>query len=466
MSESETPEPTPMRLPPTIRNFTGWLALTAFVLLLAVSAIFESAAQPKSKEVPFSAEMVALETAVNMREVGQQMGTPAASRDLRKQTDEMLVPLVSDLVDAKDTSTRAALIYAAARTEQGKTIKPEDIKPLVKSKVPADLLAAEVYTSTSLTLARAKVISDKLPREPSIYKIVRIHAFEKAGDKLARGRIADPAKAVSSALALVAVAAIMGASLLVWSMYSAYRSQGLVRPLGFPNFLQAMIDADRYALLAAMLLVGLIIAQVVVQLATRSKFDDWASGALTSLTVVATTLVVLRTRVIGQVITFRQLGLSRDRLRQMIFWGLGGFVAELPISLMLLGVGTKLFPFLPPPEHPATTALEKNHQFLPVVAILVYGVMVAPFVEEIIFRGLLFPALHRLSGSVVTAALGSGFVFAMIHPQGPIMWLALANVGVMSCVLFYHTRSLVPSLVMHAAHNLTLMVVTLLISKT
>ena len=451
-------------LPPSIRNFSGWIALATLVLLLAVSGVAVSRKGERPKAVAYDSEMTELETAVNMREVGRQFGTKNSSEDLNHKTDEMLVPLVSDLVDAKDKNSRAALIYAAARTEQGKKVSTTDIPALIKSKAPEDNLVGEVYTSSVMSLGRAKEISLALPKDPSIYNIVRIHAFERAGDKSARARFAEPQKAFKAAIAFMALATLMGASLLVWSMYSAYRNQGLIRPLGFPTVLQGAIDADRFALLAAILLVGVFVAQLVVEIVAKNHLQEWATGLLTSLAVVLSTVILIRLRVIGHVVTLLQIGIRKQPLRPLILWGLAGFIAELPVSMLLLEIGSKVFFFLPPPEHPATTVLEHNHNILPVISIFVYGVLVAPVVEEIIFRGLLFPALHRITGSVVTAALSSGMMFAMIHPQGPIMWLALANVGVMSSVLFYHTRSLVPSFVMHATHNLTLLVLTLLIS--
>ena len=63
------------------------------------------------------------------------------------------------------------------------------------------------------------------------------------------------------------------------------------------------------------------------------------------------------------------------------------------------------------------------------------------------------------------AALVSSFLFASIHPQGPVLWAALASVALFSCFLAQKTRSLVPSITMHLAHNTTLLALTLLVSR-
>ena len=85
------------------------------------------------------------------------------------------------------------------------------------------------------------------------------------------------------------------------------------------------------------------------------------------------------------------------------------------------------------------------------------------------FRGLLFPAISRVapnaSRRVLFGAIASSLLFASIHPQGIALWFALGTVGVASCILVQYSRSLVPSIVMHAAHNFTLLVVGIVVSR-
>jgi hypothetical protein len=88
-----------------------------------------------------------------------------------------------------------------------------------------------------------------------------------------------------------------------------------------------------------------------------------------------------------------------------------------------------------------------------------FGVTVAPFVEEIFFRGILYPVLARAGGVsfgiVITAA-----AFASVHlPQyglgiGPGIMIFL--VGLVLTIARARTKSIVPGFVIHVFYNGTL----------
>ncbi len=90
--------------------------------------------------------------------------------------------------------------------------------------------------------------------------------------------------------------------------------------------------------------------------------------------------------------------------------------------------------------------------------VAVFGVLVAPFVEESVFRGVCYPAVRRMFGGTrraawISAVIVSG-VFAAIH--GNIM--ALAPLFVLAMVLtwiFETTNSLAAVVVTHALFNLS-----------
>jgi hypothetical protein len=89
----------------------------------------------------------------------------------------------------------------------------------------------------------------------------------------------------------------------------------------------------------------------------------------------------------------------------------------------------------------------------------IFGVTVAPFFEEMFFRGFLYPALARPLG-VVSSVLITSVAFTLIHsPQLAHAWaplLLLFIVAVVLTVLRVRTDSVVPGFVLHAAYNLTL----------
>jgi membrane protease YdiL (CAAX protease family) len=86
--------------------------------------------------------------------------------------------------------------------------------------------------------------------------------------------------------------------------------------------------------------------------------------------------------------------------------------------------------------------------------VLVAIAVAAPIVEEIAFRGYLFPALTRWRGPWVGAVL-TGVLFAAAHAGVyPIKFLpALIAFGFGACLLFWVTGSLLPCIALHALNN-------------
>jgi membrane protease YdiL (CAAX protease family) len=80
--------------------------------------------------------------------------------------------------------------------------------------------------------------------------------------------------------------------------------------------------------------------------------------------------------------------------------------------------------------------------------------VVAPIVEEVTFRGYLFPALTRSRGpwiGAVTCALLFGAAHAAVYP--PAFLPAMAFFGFGQCLLFWFTGSLLPCIALHAINN-------------
>jgi len=151
------------------------------------------------------------------------------------------------------------------------------------------------------------------------------------------------------------------------------------------------------------------------------------------------------------------------RSRHLPFWRTVGWkpvsgALKYPIMGILLafgvGLATSLLPI--PKELPIEKYFADN---LGTWLLAIFGVTVAPLMEELFFRGFLYPALARPLGVnwsvVITAAL-----FALVHASqladawAPLLLLFL--VGSILTVARVRTNSVIPGLLIHSAYNFTL----------
>lgn len=94
-----------------------------------------------------------------------------------------------------------------------------------------------------------------------------------------------------------------------------------------------------------------------------------------------------------------------------------------------------------------------------IAVLFVEAVILAPAVEELLFRGVLFGALRRHAPFVV-AALLQALVFAALHVYSFSGLLTVAGAGVVFALLYERTGSLVPSVIAHSLANASALVGT------
>jgi membrane protease YdiL (CAAX protease family) len=386
-------------------------------------------------------------------------GSAVAAAPLEKAAAELRPKIAED--------PETALLYAIVQTEAHSAIKPAELMALRASKKPVHKAAFEIYSSTNLDPARAQALAKTLPAKKFEYRLVAAHALEKGkvpGAREALGK-SESAFVTTVVVALLVLAAFsLGIVLIV--AYFVLRSRGMAVPRGLALSDLTPSDADRVAMRAAQMLVAFLgVAFVAGRYIPRAALPEQISQVLTYLAIAATVFLLSKVPVDGKWISLRSLGIGRENLGQHILWGLGGVLANLPILAVVMGLSLPLTRFLPAPEHPATVELMEAASPLVVIQLILTACVFAPFIEETMFRGTLFPALTKLLRKPVWAALLSSLIFAAIHPTGIPVWPALATIGAMSCFLSYQTKSLVPSLVMHGVHNFATLLITLTILK-
>jgi membrane protease YdiL (CAAX protease family) len=120
------------------------------------------------------------------------------------------------------------------------------------------------------------------------------------------------------------------------------------------------------------------------------------------------------------------------------------------LALTVLAVSS----FLPAPSQSPLERLLATRSSL--VVFVVFGIAVAPLVEEIIFRGFLFTALEDVYGVQaavpVTTLLFAGLHVSQLRGNWPAVGVILF-VGYVFTIVRRRTGSVVPSVIMHTAYN-------------
>jgi uncharacterized protein len=150
-------------------------------------------------------------------------------------------------------------------------------------------------------------------------------------------------------------------------------------------------------------------------------------------------------------LSWRLLGPLRPRGRHLAIGlgvGVGGFIA---VNLVIRAL-TGIFGPVDPPEQQLLTDVTAGG--VTTVLAVIAAVLMAPLIEEVVFRGVLFQGLKRRFG-LWPAALISGLLFAIVHVevQQPIYSLALLFLGVFLGWTMHRFGTLLVPLVAHATFN-------------
>jgi membrane protease YdiL (CAAX protease family) len=138
---------------------------------------------------------------------------------------------------------------------------------------------------------------------------------------------------------------------------------------------------------------------------------------------------------------------------------LWGAWCGLILALLYLSVGAALFPPNPNQCGPLTAAASTPGW--PRHAWAILAVLLAPVIEEFVFRGVLFSGLSHswgpMAGGGLTTLLFTGAHAASFTPYWPSL-LSICVLGLAALAVRVRSRSLAPGMAMHSAYNLTLVV--------
>lgn len=200
-------------------------------------------------------------------------------------------------------------------------------------------------------------------------------------------------------------------------------------------------------------LAGQVLASIVIVAAdSGATGDDLPIG----LRIVAQ--LIFSACLVGAVLWFARLGgrptparfgLRPTRVGRALLWVVGGFLTFTIVGgawLELTGASDE--------RDAITETLADDPSTATIVGLAFLTVVVAPIVEEVVFRGFVFTAL-RSAMPVGAAAVVSGVLFGVVHVFGsPVAFLVpLALLGTVLALIAWKTGSLYPCIALHALNN-------------
>lgn len=128
------------------------------------------------------------------------------------------------------------------------------------------------------------------------------------------------------------------------------------------------------------------------------------------------------------------------------------YLIAMPVFIGLSILSSYIFRSVHTPINPVQMEGMLASSPLDRLLLLIETAVVAPIVEETMFRGVLMPALMsrwgRVGGMLMTSA-----IFALLHPNLPEGFLPLFGIGLAFAIVFAKRKTLLPSIVMHSIHN-------------
>ncbi len=369
-----------------------------------------------------------------------------------KTAEEVLQQLEKDM--AKNDS--AATIALAASIRLG--IKPPEAAVKKLSTSGSSKLKLLVADPKTITPAQEKELWEMLNSGTYSQAVASAHVLKtRPGGEKAEESVLTDSQFTKTAISISLLLGLVGLGTLTLALGTVLH---FTRYWKSKRIIVDTPTADRYAVLVGLFFVIFIVVPTLTAVIIRGlPINDGAKTFVSFGTLTLVFLGLARLPIHGKSFTFKQIFGSFEKPFRQILVGLGAYTANFPlIVITAIFVAAVTAPFkdvLPQPTHPINEMMSGSSPW-PMIFAGMTAVLLAPLLEEVVFRALFFPALARVI-TPLAACLIQGFVFAAIHPQGLPAIPMLMVIGVMGSVIAWKEGSILPAMVMHAAHNGTIL---------
>jgi membrane protease YdiL (CAAX protease family) len=259
--------------------------------------------------------------------------------------------------------------------------------------------------------------------------------------------------AVGPGAIVIAVLAVLGIGATAWVFWPAFHG---------PEAARRAIGTHRLAvggLLSVIVLSLIPSAFIAPYLRMEQGLNSGSFVVAALLTQIPMLLVVYLRLVLPGAVTWAELGLRPVPLGYLLRLGIGagavGIVAIDIVGILLSQVGLQ-------PNQLEQFTFVRSEGPLQFGMLLFSAAVVAPFVEELFFRGFLF-GLYRRRQPLWVAYGVSSLLFTLLHndpthmtvPQMAGLSVGIFMLALMLTWLYQHTGSLYPGMLAHALNNAT-----------
>ncbi len=442
--------------PILVRSLLSWVILGLVFLLLIISPLVQiDAKSKKSQKVDELTVIQEIKVALIQKKVEEFASiSPNSSKRSAKLALERLQ---KELFPHIETEPEAARLMLVINRELSMPANQTALATLKSSPKSINQTFYKIYSGRALSSEYITSHSRDFPMN-FLGRVAKAHAQKLQGP-------ANPITFLDVALLTImgfggVFVYLLGSALLIVILFQIKKQK--IIPVGYPDRILSKSDSDRLAMRMVLFFAGFLTIPLIMQYMFRGRFVPGVLSVISEILFVIFYFWVSKTPIFGVSDPIRSTIGRLKPMGKLVSYGLVGFMITLPPVMTLAIIFQKIFSGASKPTHPLSEQLGVGASPITLFMMFVMASVLAPLLEEISFRGTLFPAL-KVHMKPIAAACITGLLFASVHPQGPILWASLGFLGMMSCLLAYYTGSLVPSMVMHAVHNFFILMMGMIV---
>jgi len=153
-------------------------------------------------------------------------------------------------------------------------------------------------------------------------------------------------------------------------------------------------------------------------------------------------------------------GFKSLKLKTTIIWVAVGFFATFLLWILVTPIIIILFPNVDLAE--SQNIIQTNFSPAAQALMIIYAVIIGPFIEELIFRGIILPGIANRF-NFFSGVIFSTLTWSILHFQWNII-IFTSIFGIVLSYMYYRTQSLWPTFITHVLKNLIAVIAIYLIS--